>query len=136
MSARDVLFEPVRQLFEQVWNQGRLELLETIAVEELVLHAGRNAVSGRTTLRTIIGDFLTGFPDVKHRIEDLVIEGDRVVTRWRGIGHHRGPYDGIAPTGRKIDYTGITIFRIADGQIAEAWVNAEMAELLASLRAP
>ena len=136
MSARDVLFEPVRQLFEQVWNQGRLELLETIAVEELVLHAGRNAVSGRTTLRTIIGDFLTGFPDVKHRIEDLVIEGDRVVTRWRGIGHHRGSYDGIAPTGRQIDYTGITIFRIAEGRIAEAWVNAEMAELLASLRAP
>jgi len=136
MSARDVLFEPVRQLFEQVWNQGRLELLETIAVEELVLHAGRNAVSGRTTLRTIIGDFLTGFPDVKHRIEDLVIEGDRVVTRWRGIGHHRGSYDGIAPTGREIDYTGITIFRIAEGRIAEAWVNAEMAELLASLRAP
>ena len=136
MSARDALFEPVRQLFEQVWNQGRLELLETIAVEELVLHAGRNAVSGRTTLRTIIGDFLTGFPDVKHRIEDLVIEGDRVVTRWRGIGHHRGSYDGIAPTGREIDYTGITIFRIAEGRIAEAWVNAEMAELLASLRAP
>jgi len=136
MSARDAVFEPVRQLFEQVWNQGRLELLETIAVEELVLHAGRNAVSGRTTLRTIIGDFLTGFPDVKHRIEDLVIEGDRVVTRWRGIGHHRGSYDGIAPTGREIDYTGITIFRIAEGRIAEAWVNAEMAELLASLRAP
>ena len=136
MSARDVLFEPVRQLFEQVWNQGRLELLEAIVTEELVLHAGRNAVSGRGTLRTIIGDFLTGFPDVKHRIEDLVIEGDRVVTRWRGIGHHRGSYDGIAPTGREIDYTGITIFRIAEGRIAEAWVNAEMAELLASLRAP
>ena len=136
MSARDVLLEPVRQLFEQVWNQGRLERLEAIATEELVLHAGRNAVSGRTTLRTIIGDFLAGFPDVKHRIEDLVVEGDRVVTRWRGIGHHRGSYDGIAPTGREIDYTGITIFRIAEGRIAEAWVNAEMAELLASLRAP
>ena len=136
MSAREALFEPVRQLFEQVWNQGRLERLEAIATEELVLHAGRNAVSGRTTLRTIIGDFLAGFPDVKHRIEDLVIEGDRVVTRWRGIGHHRGSYDGIAPTGREIDYTGITIFRIAEGRIAEAWVNAEMAELLASLRAP
>jgi steroid delta-isomerase-like uncharacterized protein len=136
VTGRDALFEPVRQLFEQVWNQGRLELLEAIAAEELVLHAGRNAVSGRATLRTIIGDFLTGFPDVKHRIEDLVIEGDRVVTRWRGMGHHRGSYDGIAPTGREIDYTGITIFRIAEGRIAEAWVNAEMAELLASLRAP
>ena len=136
MGARDALFEPVRQLFEQVWNQGRLELLDAIAAEEVVLHAGRNAVSGRDTLRAIIGDFLAGFPDVKHRIEDLVIEGDRVVTRWRGVGNHRGSYDGIAPTGREIDYTGITIFRIAEGRIAEAWVNAEMAELLASLRAP
>ena len=136
MTGRDALFEPVRRLFEQVWNQGRLELLDAIATEELVLHAGRNTVSGRGTLRTTIGDFLTGFPDVKHRIEDLVIEGDRVVTRWRGVGHHRGSYDGIAPTGREIDYTGITIFRIAEGRIAEAWVNAEMAELLASLRAP
>ena len=136
MSARDALFEPVLQLFEQVWNQGRLELLDAIAAEELLLHAGRNTVSGRGTLRSIIGDFLAGFPDVKHRIEDLVIEGDRVVTRWRGTGHHRGSYDGIAPTGREIDYTGITIFRIAEGRIAEAWVNAEMAELLASLRAP
>ena len=140
MSPRDALFAPVRQLFDQVWNEGRLALLDQIAAEGIMLHAGRNSVSGRGTLRTIIGDFLSGFPDVKHRIEDLVIEGDRVVTRWRGIGHHRGPYDGIAPTGREIDYTGITIFRIAaDGegnrQIAEAWVNAEMAELLASLRA-
>ncbi|HKF63501.1 MAG TPA: ester cyclase [Dongiaceae bacterium] len=136
MTGRDALFEPVRRLFEQVWNQGRLELLDAIATEELVLHAGRNAVSGRGTLRNIIGDFLTGFPDVKHRVDDLVIEGDRVVTRWRGVGHHRGSYDGIAPTGREIDYTGITIFRIAEGRIAEAGVNAEMAELLASLRAP
>ena len=136
MTGRDALFEPVRRLFEEVWNQGRLELLDAIATEELVLHAGRNAVSGRGTLRNIIGDFLTGFPDVKHRVDDLVIEGDRVVTRWRGVGHHRGSYDGIAPTGRETDYTGITIFRIAEGRIAEAWVNAEMAELLASLRAP
>jgi predicted ester cyclase len=56
------------------------------------------------------------------------------VTRWRGLDHHRGIYAGIAPTGREIDYSGITIFRIADGRIDEAWVNAEMPELLASLR--
>jgi SnoaL-like polyketide cyclase len=63
------------------------------------------------------------------------------VTRWRGVGHHLGAYGSIAPTGRAISYPGITIFRIAAGPyspglIAEAWVNADMAELLASLRAP
>jgi predicted ester cyclase len=134
MSEREALFEPVRQLFGLVWNQGRLELIDQLVTAGVVLHAGRNAVQGRDNLRTIIADFLIGFPDVQHNIEDLVIEGDRVVTRWRGLGHHRGIYAGIAPTGREIEYSGITIFRIADGRIDEAWVNAEMPELLASLR--
>ncbi len=134
MSEREALFEPVRQLFGLVWNQGRLELIDLLVTAGVVLHAGRNAVHGRDNLKTIIADFLIGFPDVQHNIEDLVIEGDRVVTRWRGLGHHRGVYAGIAPTGREIDYGGITIFRIADGRIDEAWVNAEMPELLASLR--
>jgi predicted ester cyclase len=134
MSDRDALFEPVRQLFGLVWNQGRLELIDRLVTAGVVLHAGRNAVHGRDNLKTIIADFLIGFPDVRHNIEDLVIGGDRVVTRWRGLGHHRGIYAGIAPTGREIDYSGITIFRIAGGRIDEAWVNAEMPELLASLR--
>jgi predicted ester cyclase len=141
MSSRDAVFEPVRRLFDDVWNKGRLELIEEIFTEDVVLHAGQNSVTGRDTVRTIIAEFLSGFPDVKHGIEDLVIERDRVVTRWRGIGHQLGTYGGIAPTGRAIDYTGITIFRVfvgrnTTGLIAEAWVNAEMAELLASLRAP
>ena len=134
MSEREALFEPVRQLFALVWNQGRLELIDLLVTAGVVLHAGRSAVHGRDNLTTIIADFLIGFPDVQHNIEDLVIEGDRVATRWRGLGHHRGIYAGIAPTGREIDYSGITIFRIADGRIDEAWVNAEMPELLASLR--
>jgi predicted ester cyclase len=134
MSDREIAFEPVRQLFGLVWNQGRLELLDRLLTAGVVLRAGRNAIHGRDNFKTIIADFLSGFPDVRHTIEDLVVEGDRVVTRWRGVGHHLGAYDGIAPTGRAIDYTGITIFRIADGRIDEAWVNAEMAELLASLR--
>jgi predicted ester cyclase len=134
MSDRNAVFEPVRQLFVLVWNQGRLELIDQLLTAGVVLRVARNAIHGRDNFRTIIADFLIGFPDVRHNIEDLVIEGDRVVTRWRGVGHHLGAYDGIAPTGRAIDYTGITIFRIADGRIDEAWVNAEMAELLASLR--
>ena len=134
MSDRDAIFEPVRRLFDEVWNEGRLGLIDQLLSESVVLHAGRNAVRGRETFKTIIAEFLAGFPDVQHEIEDLVIEGDRVVTRWRGLGPHRGVYAGIAPTGRAIDYTGITIFRIAGKRIDEAWVNAEMPELLASLR--
>ncbi len=134
MSDRDAVFEPVRQLFGLVWNQGRLELIDQLFTAGVVLRAGRNAIHGRDNFKTIVADFLIGFPDVRHTIEDLVIEADRVVTRWRGAGHHLGAYDGIAPTGREIDYSGITIFRIADGRIDEAWVNAEMPELLASLR--
>ena len=133
MQERNTIFRPVQQLFDRVWNQGRLELIDHVFTDAVILHAGRSAVQGRDAIKDIIGQFLVGFPDVTHTIEDLIIENDRVVTRWRGIGTHLGVYAGVAPTGRKIDYTGITIFRIAAGRIGEAWVNAEMAELLVSL---
>jgi predicted ester cyclase len=136
MSNQDSLTEPVQKLFHDVWNRKQLQLINQVFAADVVLHSGRNAVVGVDAVASIIGDFLSGFPDVQHKIEDTIAEHDRVVARWRGVGTHLGPYADIAPTGRRIDYTGITIFRIADGLIAEAWVNAEMAELLASLREP
>lgn len=47
--------------------------------------------------------------------------GDRVVARWTGTGNHRGELMGLAPTGKPIDVDAISIFRIADGKIAEKW---------------
>jgi steroid delta-isomerase-like uncharacterized protein len=54
-------------------------------------------------------------------IDELFSAGDRVVARWTGSGSHVGDLMGLAPTGRPISVEAISVFRIADGRIAEEW---------------
>ena len=76
---------------------------------------------------------MKAFPDYHTEIEDEFADGDKVVIRWRSRGTHRGEFQGIAPTGRQITVTGITISRFADGKIAESWVGFDTQDLLRQL---
>lgn len=50
----------------------------------------------------------------------MIAEGDRVMVRWTSQGTHQGEFNGLPPTGVHVTNSGINIFRIADGKIAEA----------------
>ena len=54
-------------------------------------------------------------------VDEMIAEGDRVLARWTFHGIHQGELFGIPPTGKEVSYSGINIFRIADGKLAEAW---------------
>src|SRR5215211_2245590 len=68
-------------------------------------------------------DYRQAFPDLRVTVEDLIAEGDRVAAHLRFRGTHLGELDGIAPTGRRVDCTGIVVSRIEEGKIAEDWAN-------------
>ena len=61
------------------------------------------------------------FPDLQYTVEDQIAEGDKVVTRYTASGTHRGELMGIAPTGSRVEITGISITRVEDGKIEEIW---------------
>ncbi len=69
------------------------------------------------------------------RVDELLSCGDRVVARWTGTGTHRGELMGIPPTGKSIDVDAISIFRIADGKIAEEWTVWDALGLLQQVEA-
>jgi predicted ester cyclase len=71
------------------------------------------------------------FPDLKMSVEDTIESGDRVVVRWRAQGTHTGAVGNIKPTGNKVDFTGITIYRFAGGRIVESWGQADIPMLAA-----
>lgn len=99
----------VRREQEELWNHsGDLD-----AAEELF--ADGEAAKQQAA------DFRRGFPDVTSTIEDLIAEGDKVVARWRSRATHRGDYMGIAPSGKEVEFTGISIYRIEGNKIAESW---------------
>jgi steroid delta-isomerase-like uncharacterized protein len=77
--------------------------------------------TGAQALKEVFTRLLRAFPDLRITIEDLIAEGDKVVSRNSVTGTHRGEYLGRPPTGRSITYQEIFIFRFADGRIAETW---------------
>ena len=78
---------------------------------------------------------LNAFPDYTITIEDIVAEGDKVITRFIFAGTHKGEYLGVAPTGKKITMNIVNIYRIAGGKIAENWLLPDTFDLMIQLGA-
>jgi predicted ester cyclase len=78
----------------------------------------------------------SAFPGIRFTIDDLVAAGDRVAVRFTAAGTQLGPYVGIPATGRYVEWSGNTIYRVADGVIVEAWSLWDAAGLLQQLMAP
>ena len=101
----------VRREQEELWNHtGNLDAAEELFATEQAEAARQEA-----------SDFRRGFPDVVSTIEDLIAEGDKVVACWRARATHRGEYVGVPASGREVEFTGISVYRIEGERIAESW---------------
>jgi steroid delta-isomerase-like uncharacterized protein len=111
-----------RRWHEEAINGANLDMIDEIAAPDIIHHAGTFPDGvGTEAVKTVLGALLTGFPDVKHTIESVVTDDDLVVIRWTATGTQTGEFQGIAPTGKQATWTGINIFRIECGKIAEEW---------------
>jgi steroid delta-isomerase-like uncharacterized protein len=77
--------------------------------------------------------YRTVFPDLRFTMEEVIGEGDRAVVRWTARGTHRGALMGVAPTGKHMVITGISILRVAHGKIAEHRLNWDTLGMLQQL---
>src|SRR5919112_6865402 len=115
----------VRREQEELWNHsGNLD-----SAEELF------AVDQAEAAKQEAADFRRGFPDVISTIEDLIAEGDKVVARWRSRATHRGNYMGIAPSGKEVEFTGISVYRIEGDRIDMSWNIEDQLGLLRQIGA-
>lgn len=112
----------VREYFQAVWNEGNLDVFDTdIVRDDYVLHAQSDDDYSVAQLRTAWTDWHRAFSDLSNEIRDIIVTNDRVVIRYRFSGTHNAEIMGIPPTGKTVETAGIVIFRLEDGQIAEAW---------------
>lgn len=115
--------ELVRTLVREVWNRGNYERVPELIHPEYVLEEAASPLETRG-VSGFVGraeTYHTAFPDLELAVEDLVVEGDRVVLRWTARGTHSGPLFGVPPTGATVALTGITIYRIEDGKVRRSW---------------
>jgi steroid delta-isomerase-like uncharacterized protein len=125
-----------RRYVEELGNEGKLELADEI-FDRYLAHQSDGSVleRGPEDVKRFMGEFREAFPDFHSTVEDQIAEGDRVVTRWRMRGTHEGEFRGIAPTGNKLDITGIGIFRFSDGKVVESWDNFDQLGMMRQLGA-
>jgi steroid delta-isomerase-like uncharacterized protein len=83
--------------------------------------------------RAFMSALLTAFPDSNFIIDDVIAEGDKVAVRHRLQGTHQAELQGAPATGKQVEVNGIVIFRIEDGKVAEAWLNADIMGMMQQL---
>lgn len=123
----------LRRWFDEVWNKGRAEAIEEMFDENGVAHGlsddPSNPIKGPKGYRPFYNVFREAFPNTRIVIEDMVAEGDKVAARCSVRGKHEGEFRGRAATQSPVEFTGITIVRIANGKIVEAWNNFDFMTL-------
>jgi steroid delta-isomerase-like uncharacterized protein len=119
----------------RIWNTGDLALADQTYTADFVNHdPNRPNVTDMDSLMGVITEIRTAMPDFKVTLEDIIAEGDKVVTRWTSQGTHEGIYVGIPPTGKKASWTGVTIARCeSSGKVAETWWSYDMLGALQQL---
>ena len=124
------------QEFEDLINAKDLETALTLFSTDYVDHTPSIGLPpGIEGVRAFHSMQIAAFPDRRTTSMDMIAEGDKVVHRLVGECTHQGEFMGIPPTGKRITWSCIDIWRIADGKIVEHWVEADMMSLMQQLGA-
>jgi steroid delta-isomerase-like uncharacterized protein len=125
--------------YEQTWldglNRGDVSVADNVFAADCVIHMNgspdRNlSVAG---FKQMVAGLLAAFPDLRFTIEDQIVAGDKVATRWVAEGTNRAPFGNIPATGRRVRVDGLILDRVADGRVVERWEQWDQAGMMQQL---
>jgi steroid delta-isomerase-like uncharacterized protein len=129
----------IRRWFYQVWNKGCADAIPEMFAEDGIAHGlsddPANPLRGPAGFLPFHAQFREAFPNIEVVVEDQIAEGELVATRCTVRGKHTGDSLGFAATQAPVEFTGITITRIKDGKIVEAWNNFDFMKMYKQLGA-
>jgi len=124
----------IRSLYE-AFNKHDIALLDDLMAPGFVDHTMQ--LQGLDSFKKSEAGFIKSFPDYSETIEDMIAEGDKVWVHFKVTGTHTGEWNffgtTFAPTGKKITYTGVNIWRIVDGKVVERKTVRDMLDFLRQL---
>jgi steroid delta-isomerase-like uncharacterized protein len=128
----------VRRFYEEVWGKGDVAVTREVFASDYLRHDLRptTALPGPEGQARIAADFRAAFPDLEIQIDLLMAESDLVAARWTMQGTHLGSWAGQQPTGKKARFSGVNIFRIAQGRVVEIWNHRDDLGLIQQIGLP
>ena len=112
-----------RRWSEDLWGRGHLAVADEVIAPDYVRHDPGDPFPARgpEDVKRIVAMLRAMLPDLRIDVEDLVAEGDMVVSRYTATATNTVEYMGMPPTGKVIRTPAIQMFRFANGKIAESW---------------
>jgi len=112
-----------RRWTEELWGQGKLEVADEIIASDYVRHDPGDPFPARgpQDVKRIVSMLRTMLPDLRLELEDMIADGDKVVSRYTAVATDTRGYMGMPPTDKTIRTNAIQIFRFAEGKIVESW---------------
>jgi len=125
----------VRRIIEEI-NKGKvaaMAAMDELIAADFVFHSHDPDIRGLDGFKQRYNEIFNSFPDFRLIIDDMVVEGDKVATRWTMICTLTGEWRGIPPTNKKATIWGISIDRIAGGKFVEEWEMFDSLSLIQQL---
>jgi steroid delta-isomerase-like uncharacterized protein len=124
-----------RRIVDEGWTKHNPTILDSLFSNDALLHDPQNKTveKGPQGAKSTLATYLKAFPDLKISIEREIAEGDYVVQHLRAIGKNTGEFNGMPPTGKDTNITGVMTSKIKDGKVIEAWSLFDSLGLLRQL---
>lgn len=119
--------------FLQMLELGEPSMADEIVAADYHNHDAPDPNIGLEGMKAFVTGFKKAIPDAQVKIAFQLAEGDKVVTRYSWSGTHQGEYFGVPATGKRVNWTSMVAFKIADGKISEAWLNYDLLGVMQQL---
>jgi steroid delta-isomerase-like uncharacterized protein len=130
------LKEATKRFGEEVSNQGNLATANELLAADVVDHdPAPDQPAGAEGIKHFATMMRNAFPDLQTEIDEIIEEGDIVAFRYTVRGTHEGEFNGIAPTGCKIQVRAMEFLRFSDGKMVDRWGLTDQLGLLKQLGA-
>ena len=126
----------IARRFSQVWGTANLDIIDELASPELIVSfpAFPDGIKGIAAFKEALARLRSAFGNADIHIEEEIAEGDKVVLRWSYSATHQAEFPpGVPATGKRMKWTGITIYRIVDGKVVEERGEEDYLSLLRQL---
>jgi len=119
--------------YQGPWERGDVGVLDETYKDDFISHVSSVPDFDLDGPRSLIVIYRASFSDYRIRSDDIVATEDAVVVRWQSSGRFAAPFMGVTPTGEQVVTTGITIYRVREGRIAEHWTEYDSLPLIRAL---
>jgi predicted ester cyclase len=123
------------EFLTRVWGPAHdLDAIDELMTEEYAIHSAGSSIRGRDAFKAWVGTFQTVLEGAENEILEVFADasGERVVSRWLCTGRNNGIF-GLPADGRPVAFTGIAIWRVQDGRLAECWAERAALEAFRAL---